>query len=122
MKIPRGIAVLLLAPTIYPLLYFLTFFVTFWSDRAADGSLPIFGSLEVLQRFHLAAMLVGFAMVIFYVVHAYKRAEFSGEKRLLWIVLLILGGLFSAPVYWYLFVWRDADQASGTQSAASTTG
>jgi len=107
MRISRLGAALLLAPTIYPLLYFLAFFGTFWSDRAADGSLPIFGSLEVMQRFHLAAMLVGFVVAIFFVVHAFKRAGFSSEQRLLWVVLLILGGLFSAPVYWYLFIWRD---------------
>lgn len=119
MKISKIGAALLLVPTAYPLLYLLAFFVTFWGDRAADGSLPIFGSVAVMQRFHLAAMLVGFVVVIFYVVHAYKRAEFSSEKRLLWVVLLILGGLFSSPVYWYLFIWRHAGKSSGTRPYVS---
>lgn len=119
MKISRGAAGLLLVPTIYPLIYLLAFFVTFLSERAADGSLPIFGSVENIQRFHLAAMLVGFAVVILYVAHSLRRAEFSSDQRLLWVVLLILGGLFSAPIYWYLFVWRDARRSSGSQPSLS---
>ena len=49
MKISKVTAALLFAPTIYRLAYVLFFVIAFASNSTGDGSLPIFGSVEVLQ-------------------------------------------------------------------------
>ena len=106
MQLSRLGAVLLLVVTLYPAVYFLLFLLSFFADGGAAGT-PIFGSFEVLMRFHIAAMLLSLALIIFYVVHAVKNSMLTSEQRLLWVVLLILGAIFSAPVYWYLYLWKN---------------
>ncbi len=111
MKISRLGAMLLLFPTLYPAAYFFIFLLSFSADGGSVRT-PFFGSFEVLMRFHIATMLISLALIIFYVVHAVKNSILSSEQRLLWVVLLILGGLFAGPVYWYLYLWRDPKQGA----------
>ena len=29
------------------------------------------------------------------------------DKQVLWVLLLVLAGMMAAPVYWYLYIWKD---------------
>lgn len=111
MRISRLGAALLLIPTIFPAAYFFTFLLSFGTEGSAT-EIPIFGSHDVMMRLHIAAMIVGLGIIIFYVVHAFKNPDFSSDRRLLWVVLVLLGGFFAAPVYWYLFLWRTPEGAA----------
>jgi hypothetical protein len=49
-----------------------------------------------------------FALMAFYIVHVFKNPALKDDRRALWAVVLFMGLPFSAPVYWWLFIWRPA--------------
>lgn len=58
--------------------------------------------------FHFGTMLLIAALVTFYIVHVFKSSALLGQKQALWAVVLLLGTVIAMPVYWYLYVWREA--------------
>jgi hypothetical protein len=56
-------------------------------------------------------MLVTFALLALYVVHAFKTDRLASDKKVLWVIVLFLGNLVAFPIYWYLYMWRAERRA-----------
>lgn len=44
---------------------------------------------------------------IFYLVHITQNELLDNEKKILWIVILIMLNGIVMPVYWYLYIWKE---------------
>ena len=94
---------LLLVATLYPIAYMLFFMAVIGIAAAAgggdpDGELPIpFGLLLAL---HLLTMLVTLALIVIYVIDVFRNPRVDPDHRILWLILILLGGLIAMPVYW----------------------
>ena len=42
-----------------------------------------------------------------YFIHIGKIKDMEKEKKWLWRGLMFLGHVFTIPIFWYLYVWRD---------------
>jgi hypothetical protein len=98
------LAVLTAWPPIYMLLFFVWIAVTFATN--GDGS-PAGPSFGVVLGFHLATILISFALIVMYVLHALRSGRVPPDQRLLWVVILFVGNAIAMPIYWWLFVWND---------------
>ena len=107
----------LAALTAWPLAYMAIFMGTvlrfaLGAMAQAPGSAPPQGPptwFGLLFVAHLGTMLVALGLTIFYVVHAYRSPRVPETRRVLWVVLNILGGFVGQLAYWYLFIWREPE-------------
>jgi hypothetical protein len=113
MRIKKPLAILIGLFTIWPIIYlllFMVFFVvmafTIFQHAPQHQSGPGFFPYIVIP--HVGTMLLMFALMAFYIVHVFKNAALKDDRRVLWAVVLFMGLPFSAPVYWWLFIWRPA--------------
>ncbi len=122
MKIGRPTALLIGLVTAWPIVYMVLFFASMFAGVAPGSEatdLPVFGGFETLMAFHLATMVAMLAVVVFYVVHAFKNDALGSEKRILWVIVLLLGGSFAAPIYWFHYVWRSPQEANRAPRGSS---
>ena len=86
--------------SVLPALAFVLFAVSGFSFPLPGTGLPAsaiaFGS----------TMLLGFGLVVFYLLHAIRNGSFTTQERMLWVVLLAVFGMASMPVYWYAQFWK----------------
>ena len=113
MRIGKPLAIVLAALTIWPLVYMLLFMGVFviaaftifqQAQQHQPGPAP--GFLPYIFIPHILTMLLMFALMAFYIVHVFKNPALKDDRRVLWAVVLFMGLPFSAPVYWWLFIWR----------------
>jgi hypothetical protein len=97
--------------TIWPFLYifvFITFFImTFFgmvTGSHGDG-IPL--SFKIVFPMHAMTMLIGFILIFVYIVLALKNEHLEGNAKLIWVLVLFLGNMFTMPIFWYLYVWND---------------
>ncbi len=71
------------------------------------------GSLRVVIRLMSVAVNVGGLIVAYYCLFIFIRHLFTENKHVggagkaLWLVLLLIGNVFTMPVYWYMHMVRD---------------
>lgn len=102
--------------TFWPFAYMLIFFLFIFGAIFAgpgDGSGLIPISMAVIFPLHLITMLVAFGMMIYYIVDIFKNKNVKEEYRVIWVLVLFLGGILGSPVYWYMNIWKDPDTSSG---------
>jgi hypothetical protein len=102
-----GTRVLIGLATLWPLVYFGFFMasigLSFWlrdatrADRGVDF-------LKYIFPLHCFTMLVSFALMAIYVVHAFRSPHLRQDTRILWVIILFMGNLFAFPVYWWLYL------------------
>ena len=112
MRITKPVAILIGLATAWPIFYIFIFFAVIFgsfmrgtSPRAPGGT---FESFQVLMIAHFGTMLVMAGLLTFYIVHVFKNPALAGDRRVLWAVVLFLGNFIAMPIYWFLFVWREA--------------
>lgn len=105
--------------TLWPILYFFLFigffaFTVFSVLFHAASSSPEFSGdpapLAFFPAFfllHLITITIMLGLMIFYIVHLFKSPRVAPDKKILWLILLLLAGMFSMPVFFYLYVWRE---------------
>ena len=95
----RSSAMLLGVLTFWPLLYMFLFIAGI--ALASASALP-FGALFAV---HGATMVLCIGLLIYYVVHVLRSPQKQSD-RLLWAILLFVGGMIAMPIYWYMFIWN----------------
>src|SRR3954470_3519267 len=113
MRIKKPLAIVIGLVTLWPLVYFclfLVFFVymalTIFQHAPHYQPDPRIFSYIVIP--HVGTMFLSIALATFYIVHVFKNAALKDERRALWAVVLFMGLPLSAPVYWWMFIWRPA--------------
>lgn len=100
---------------IWPFLYFAFFLivilVTVLSVRDNPDSMPsTFPTVFfVIMPLHFLTIFLILGMTIFFIVNLFKNPNIPEDKRVVWAILLFLFGLFTMPVYWYLYIWKEPE-------------
>jgi hypothetical protein len=121
MRIPRSVALLIGVATVWPIVYmfiFMSFALTSFlsSAHGGSGTGPMESFFGYIFVAHLGTMLLMLGLMGFYLVHVFRNAAFKDERRVLWAILVFVGGPLGMSVYWWLYVWRGpatADQSGG---------
>jgi hypothetical protein len=73
---------------------------------------------KIVVPLHLT-MLETILLLIIYVRYLFKTDRVAQDKKTLWAVVLFLGSMIAMPVFWYLYMWRPANEAVAEQVAAA---
>lgn len=95
--------------TLWPLLYvpiFIGFIFSFiFTASMRGGEFPSF--LFVIFPLHFLTMIIVLGTLIFYLIDVFKNKKLSSDSRILWALVIFLGGCIGMAAYWYLYVWKN---------------
>ena len=112
-KIALGVA------SLWPLIY-MFLFVGFFLLAAMFGPGPAEPGSNVHPAFvlfvgvHLLTMVLIMTLTIFYIVNIFRNERVEKDKKALWAVVIFFGNAIAMPIYWYLYIWKEANLASST--------
>ena len=111
-KIWLGIA------TFWPVVYiflFIGFVVVFAATATApdsNASADLVGwlgpGMVVLFAVHMLTILGTLGLTVFYIIRVIKTEQLDQSAKIMWMILLFFFGMFAQPIFWYLYVWREA--------------
>jgi len=64
---------------------------------------------------HLLAMVLSGALLVFYIVATFANRRVPRNRRVLWVLALFFGSVITSPLFWYLYFWRG-NQGHGAQA------
>lgn len=82
------------------------------NDPDPSAMLWFFSSFFLIFGLHMLAVLVTIVQFVVYLVLALQNPRLVGDQRLIWIVVILLGGMLAAPAYWYLQIWKQPPEAA----------
>ena len=108
-------AYILLIPTLLPAVVW-GIIVVMLIQRPYDPAALEQTSSEALPSWIWAATLVSWltiGLMIYYIVHLYKRSGLTGTERAVWLALIVFANILAMPFYWYIYVWSRRDAVNG---------
>jgi hypothetical protein len=75
-----------------------------------DAAKPPAVFVLLLALLYLTPLVV-LALLIFYLVFLFTRVQLPLDWKLVWAALLVIGHVFTMPVFWYLHVWKPRTSA-----------
>jgi len=105
------IGVLSLAPILAGFYVLIEMFVTFSSVANAGGSVSpeqLSGPIKAALMVRIVAAGIILLLLVFYLWHLFVRN--AGKElsfQLMWLVLFVLFGVVTMPLYWFLYIWPE---------------
>ncbi|HEY0615661.1 MAG TPA: hypothetical protein VGC96_13500 [Candidatus Elarobacter sp.] len=105
--------------TFWPVLYlviFLGFVLTMVLAvplSSGRGSPELGVSFFALFAVHIVTIVWIMGLTVFYMIDVFRNPRVVGDRKVLWAVVIFMGGFLAMPVYWYLFMWREPAGAQG---------
>ena len=73
--------------------------------------------LLIIFPLHLITILLSLALFILYLIDILiNNKSLVDDKKILWVVLLFVGGFITMPFYWYMYVWKSPKHAAKKKS------
>jgi hypothetical protein len=107
------LGVLTFLPVAFLVLYFIAFalmFVGVFSTMESGGEPnPTFfiGNFVILFLLIMIAAVLSIGLMIYYIMHITNNSKFDSNQRLMWILIMVFGGMIGFCVYWYLYIWKE---------------
>ena len=53
------------------------------------------------------SFILSIGLLAYFIVLATKNKKMDPTERAIWILVFVLGGIISYPIYWYMKIWKD---------------
>lgn len=104
----KALRIVIGAATLWPIGYAMFFigagFFSFFYPAYAHTWDSVFLPLLLLT------IVLIWSLLAFYLIHLYKSDRVNRHQKLPWILALFAGTIIAMPVFWYLYIWRDASE------------
>ncbi|MFN8514690.1 MAG: hypothetical protein U0232_08245 [Thermomicrobiales bacterium] len=102
---------------LWPVIYMGLFFL--FAGALVLGSVP--DSLNrrataLLYPAHALMIVIVLLTTVVCVFHAIRNKEIAADRRVLWLAILILGGIVGNAAYWYLYLRQPLTAPSSTRT------
>ena len=119
MSINRKIllGILTIIPILCLIAYIVSIFAVVFSvphQRASNGPPVMF---FVMMGVFAFGLLLNLGVMALYVINAFNNPRIPQDQKVLWLIVIFMGGLVATPIYWYLFIWKDATATTQVQQA-----
>lgn len=102
--------------TFWPILYIFLFVASIagaiaLSSTSENGTAAIFPLILVA---HVGTILLGFVLMAYYSVYVLRDSRFSSDRRLLWVLVVVLGGMVGQAIFYVMWFWRRDPSVLGS--------
>lgn len=95
--------------------FFAQFFRVFSRQLASPQASDPIATFHLFRTFFLLQLItivVIFALTALYIIDVFRNDRVTQDRKVLWVIVLFMGGMVAMPAYWYLFVWREPERPS----------
>ncbi len=96
--------------TALPIAYIFLFFAVIVITVSRAGAMSQ-GSFIFLFIMHFGVIILMWCLIGFYIYYLFKTDHVKQDQKALWAVVLFLGNMIAMPIFWYLYVWKPAENA-----------
>lgn len=118
MELSRTAKIILGILTAWPPVYIALFILFMFAmiGLGGGGELPpeFAAGFAFVMIVHAATIFLSIGLMVFYIIHAVKDARLKSDMRVIWIILIVMGGMLAHPVYWYLQIWRTQSETAAS--------
>lgn len=86
--------------------------------NAGDPDNDLLIPFGVLIGLHVFTMVLLLGVTVLYVIDVFRNPRVKSDQRVLWLIVLLLGGLIAMPIYWWIYVRGSDDAVRGPGTAA----
>jgi hypothetical protein len=110
----RWMGLLAILPLVSMALMFVAFFAIFASGMVRQGAPPNEPPLAIFAMFPLqcVVMIAWITGIVLYVMDVFRNPHVPENLRPVWVLLFFFMGMFTVPVYWFLYVWQPLRRTS----------
>lgn len=111
-NLSKPVKILLGLGTLWPAVYqpiFMTFMFRPFAQAMEHGDFSggILRSL-IFMPIQLFTVLLVLALAVFFMAHAISNERMGRNTKTFWVVAILILHMLIMPVYWYLYIWREA--------------
>ena len=81
-----------------------------------DAAPPAFVALVFI---HILTMFEIIGLTIYYAVNVYREPAIQGDRKILWMVIVLLGGFIGQAVYYVMWIVKRSPSVLGSTPAAT---
>jgi phospholipase D-like protein len=74
-----------------------------------ESGFSLYGALAI------AAALASVMALVALLIDVFTNAAISGDRRLLWLLVLLFANVVGFPIYWYVVHWRTPARATAAR-------
>jgi hypothetical protein len=114
------LGVLTFWPPVYIVLFILFAFGSVFLSTlgpSSNGGIPI--AFSALFAVHLLTMLEMFGLTLYYAVNVYRDDALQGDRKILWMVIVLLGGFIGQAIYYVLWIVKHSPSVLGSAQCAT---
>jgi hypothetical protein len=100
-------------PPVYFVLFLLMFAITAASIPVSEGGGPPF-TFKIIFPLHLFTIFEMMALTVYYGVNVYREPLLQGDRKILWMVIVLLGGFIGQSIYYVLWLWKRNPSVLGS--------
>jgi hypothetical protein len=77
-------------------------------EDTSESEVPLAFPAGIMLLFgaHFLTIILMMGLMPLYIILAVKNEQLDQTMRIVWVVLSCTAGMFTYPVYWYLYIWR----------------
>ena len=53
------------------------------------------------------SFILSIGLLVYFIALSTKNKKMDSTERAIWILVFVLGGIISYPIYWYMKIWKD---------------
>lgn len=97
--------------TFLPLVYVVFFFTIIMLTITELGD-PGIDFFVVMMIAHFLVILLSWGLTGYFLYYLFSTDFVKQDQKVLWAVILFLGHMMAFPFFWYLYVWKPANESS----------
>lgn len=98
-------------PVILMAVLFLSMFFQFFNMVRLESTDPepreavwMFGPFFAIGA---VLVLLSIGMLVYFIFHIARNRKADSTERAIWILAIVLGGIITYPIYWYMKIWKE---------------
>lgn len=105
---------------IWPFIYLPLFMISIFSTIAMSSETESFPTALVwIFPIHFLTIIASLVVMGLCIYDVFTNDRIKGDKKALWGVVLLLGGMLALPFYWYIYIWKAPLPASRSKKRRS---
>jgi heme/copper-type cytochrome/quinol oxidase subunit 2 len=98
-------------PIVLSVVLFITMFFQFFNlaqlenqDAETREAFWIFGPFFMIV---MILFLLSIGLLVYFIIHIARNKKADSTERAIWILAIVLGGIVTYPIYWYMKIWKE---------------